>query len=306
MTEQFLKPDSIQNIFGDDLNVSYQYYSEQVQKLHHTFLRSQLTGDQLEIDIEQLIQFNQDAEFISKEFTNPLVVEHIEGLPKDKVPTKQLVQDALALAGTLFEYLGDIRSILGDGHTQTDATQRLQSTEQYYLKSGLCYALGRYEARTHIMLRRVVSEIQKPSDELTISNCVNYANYAICSLIARDFFSLKRIQKDNEEKLASLRDLLLEHASRIGNSRERFSKRELLNLNYALNCLEACFDAAFALMDGESSKLTDSDRNFKDAIESLYQLGNFEQLWVIRTLQKVIHRMWDASPWELLSKDGSR
>ncbi|HEU0145137.1 MAG TPA: hypothetical protein VFQ47_10160, partial [Nitrososphaera sp.] len=115
--ERFLEDNSLKEIFrGDEFVGGLQEYTDRILMLHHRYLEARLKPNNSDnrLSPDELLRFAEDAEYLATQYTNPLVVERDEELPIEDVPSRQVVQDALALAATIFEFLGDITSLYSD------------------------------------------------------------------------------------------------------------------------------------------------------------------------------------------------
>lgn len=229
MTERLLTPDVLNNLFYHDRRIgSFNEYANSVRELHHEFLKSELAENgSVHPDVQRLLDFAEDAQFLATQYTNPLVINTYDDLPIEDVPSRQTVQDALALAGTIFEYIADIVSLM---EKNTDYEKDiLEPSERYYLKSGVCYGLGLYEARTRVILGRILGKISRPNEQINISNHANHAIYALCSLLSRRLNAVLAVEKDNKEGIESLSRYLREVV--VNDSRHlRLSKHETLQI----------------------------------------------------------------------------
>ena len=90
-------------------------YANHIRLLHHRFLQLSL-GESFEPNktyIEEMRDLAEEAHFLATQYTNPLIVDEelvsqLPGVSRGEVPPLQVSQDALALAGMLFEFLGDL------------------------------------------------------------------------------------------------------------------------------------------------------------------------------------------------------
>lgn len=296
MTERLLNFDVLSNVFQDDGRIgSFNDYANSVRELHHQFLKSELVENgSVSMDIDRLLDFAEDAQFLATQYTNPLVVNLHDDLPIEDVPSRQIVQDALALAGTIFEYVADIVSLMEKGDNYEHDI--LDPSERYYLKSGICYGLGLYESRTQVILARVLGKITRPSEQINISNHAEHASYVLCSLLSRRLNSILMYEKDNNQALESmnsnLRNIVMKDTAHL-----RLSRFEILQSNYSISIIWACIYAAHALLNGNNELFQNYSSYMEQAINSVYEIGNFDQAWLTRTVDKLIFTMWETSPW---------
>lgn len=303
--ERLLEVATLKEIFKDDESIgSLQEYADRVRLLHHRFLEAQLVPEQLttQLDTEELLRFAEDAEFLATEYTNPLVVERTEGLPIEDVPSRQIVQDALSLAGTIFEFLGDTVAQYKSHDEEQELRQSLGRSALFYLKSALCYGLGLYETRTYVILKRVLENLPYPNQPMTLDNCQEWADYLIITLLGRSLRQILRSGQFIEAQASTIREQL-----RRSISLEAFPSQEVVlspqsiaKITASLALIDASLYAAKALLQGESSLIEQAQNSLNNAIQSTHQLGDYEGLWILRTSSQVLARMWANSPWARL------
>ncbi len=318
--ERLLEVSTLKEIFrGDNFVGGLQEFADRVRQLHHRFLTMQLASQQegLQVSIEELLRFAEDAEFLATEYTNPLVIERNAGLPIEDIPNRQIVQDALALAGTIFEYLGDTLALYEQqnsqslepklftatgsynesGFEESELYRRLGRSDLLYLKSALCYGLGLYESRTQVILKRILDKLRVPNQQLTLLNRQIWADYLVCALLGRKLRQILHAEQLIGEQISVIRSRL-----RRSMESESFSLREVANIETSLSLIEASVLSAKAFLQGDLDLLERALESLTKAINSVHQLGNYELEWILRTSRKVLMRMWADSPWERLSK----
>jgi len=318
--ERLLHTDTLKEVFcGDESLGGLQEYADRVRQLHHRFLTAQLAPDAStpQLDIEELFRFAEDAEFLASQYTNPLVVEPTEGLPIEDVPSRQVVQDALALAGTLFEFLGDTialyeqqtsydvgRGLFATNDTSVESTPespllRLGRSALFYLKAALCYGLGHYESRTQVIFNRVLANLTFPGQPLALSNRQQWADYLIGALLGRNLREVLRAKQFIDEQTAAIRAYLRRSIASEDDPRQRevISSHTIANVETSLSLIDASLLGADAFLRGDAALIERSQHSLSHAVKSAYQLGNYELVWIIRTVSKVLARMWADSPW---------
>lgn len=313
----------LKEIFRNDTRVgNLQEYVDRVSKLHHRYLESQLLSDTsaMLLNFQELADFAEDAEFLANEYTNPLVIDRIEGLPIENVPSRQIAQDALAVAGTIFEFLGDIvssweerLSVKTSSHritTEGNIDERLPSDikELYarvgqsgllYLKAALCYGLGMYEPRTGVILKQLLIHLPSPAEPLTLNNIEKWSEHLVCALLSRDIGpvlqSIKFVRGQIVSIQQQLRQFLISEDLLAGY--ERMSLRKVAAIQTSLSLINACILQAEAFLRGSTEKFEQAQKHFNDALMSVQHIHEYQLEWIIRTLQKVTVRMWADSPW---------
>lgn len=319
MVERFLETETLREIFrGDESVGSLQGYADYVSQLHHRFLESclMLESPSHKLSIEEMLHFADDAEFLATQYTNPLFVDRVEGLPIEDLPSRQIVQDALALAGTIFEFLADMISLyesenltnlpsdllgtenifVNTNHEELDQIHfRLGSSGSLYLKSALCYGLGRYESRTRVILDQLLRKVTEPEQPLTLQNCQRWADYLVCGLLGRNMHRISRLKQTVGEQVSSIR---LQLRDTIAHDRKGIvSPEQMAQIQTAISLIEAVFLATTAFFEGDSGIMERSQTNLTNATKSAHQFGDYKLMWLIRTTSKVLARMWNDSPW---------
>jgi hypothetical protein len=316
--ERFLEDNSLKEIFrGDEFVGGLQEYTDRILMLHHRYLEARLKPNNSDnrLSPDELLRFAEDAEYLATQYTNPLVVERDEELPIEDVPSRQVVQDALALAATIFEFLGDITSLYSDttgdnnnsvlwttqnlGGSESDSYSTLGNPAFLYLKSALSYGLGYYESRTHVILKRLLSNIPLPEHPLTLSNCQEWANYMICTLIGSNLEGLLQARLRVKEQVNLIREVLQRDLADVpvGGQHNGLSPRERREVATALFLVEASILGAEAFVSGESDRVNSAHNALSNAVDCAHDLGNYDLIWIIRTLGKVLRRKWSDSPW---------
>lgn len=321
--ERFLEIDSLKEIFrGDDLVGGLQEYTERIRLLHHQYLEARLALASIpdgRFSIKEMLRFADDAEYLATQYTNPLVIERIEELSVEEVPSRQVVQDALSLAGTIFEFLGDIASLYESQNSfnktgvlwsvealeieldeQSAPTVRLGRAAFLYLKAALCYGLGVYEARTHVILKRLLSNINITDEPLSITNYQQWADYTVCALVSSNLEKLLNARFLLVERIKLIKDQLRQTEPLfIQQNKISFRKKEELYLSVSL--IEASLSGAEGILRGDLNKVTEAQSKLQEAIKSAYDLGDFDLIWIIRTVEKVLAKKWADSPWVRLT-----
>src|SRR5712692_8599241 len=298
---------ALKEIFQHDERIgSFQVYGDRISRLHHRYLESQLRvteAEQHTVSVDELLSFAEDAEFLATEYTNPLVIERQEGLSVEDMPSRKVVQDALALAGTIFEFIGDTMSSLEEStpasETVVELQQRIGKATFLYLRSALCYGLGLYEARTKVILGRLFDKLSVPEKALDPSNAKQWEEYLLLALMSRNLrnvsAALPLVSSQSEAiRLELRRSVASEHTL---HEMRRWSPRNLAVLHTSLALIEACMGYAQAFLRGEVHSFQQAQVAFKTAISTVRKTGDYQFEWMIRTFHKVITRMWEDSPW---------
>lgn len=324
--ERLLEPTILKEVFrGDEFIGGFQEYVDRVRYLHHRFLEACLVPEStpLHQNVEEMLRFAEDAEFLATQYTNPLVVERVQGLPIEDVPSRQIVQDALALAGTIFEFLGDAvafyesQDLSGSGTAslvtgnrqnektvpESELSQRLGRSALLYLKSALCYGLGLYESRTQVILGRVLENLAYPKESLTLSNFQQWADFLVCALLSRNLREISRAKAILGDQTLALRAQLRQSMALASSPDgiDPHTPQSMMRIEVALSLIDASLQAADAFLQGESSLIEHAQSSLSNAIKSAYHLGDYELLWLIRTSGKVLAKMWADSPWVRLA-----
>jgi hypothetical protein len=327
--ESFLERSKLEEIFyGDETVASFQEYAEQVRLLHHRYLQLQLTEDRYsnngEIDINELFRFAEDAEYLATKYTNPLVIERIEGLPVESVPPRQVVQDALSLCGTIYEFLGDILQWYeeqekshtgsshaeGEQHTGEDESsnyvnafrQSVGGSKMVYLKSALCYSLGYYEPRTSVILQRLLKRLDHPAEELSIANHRQWADFLICTLLARKLDEISSTREQTAEQVETISQYLLTAVESSPGSKKTLSQQTINEITISQHLVKTCLVSEQAFTNGSADLMNDAYNHLSRAIMSTNRSYDYELLWILRRLRDVLERMWNNSPWQRLGK----
>ena len=299
--ESFLEINTLKEIFRNDQSIGgLQEYADRVSLLHHQFLKATLVleNSNVLLDAEELLRFAGDAEFLATEYTNPLVVERTEGLPVEDVPSRQIVQDALSLAGTIFEFLGDTVAQYENQEQEQELYQNLGRSALLYLKSALCYGLGLYEPRTYVILNRVLKNLN-PTLPLTLENLEEWADYLTLGLIGRNLRQILQYGRFLEEQISTIREQLSRSMplSNFLTEGEVLSPQRIAKVTASLALIDASLHGTKAFLLGESSLIEQAQNSLNNAIQSTCTLGNHERLWILRASKQVLARMWANSPW---------
>ncbi|MBI1927492.1 DEAD/DEAH box helicase, partial [Candidatus Poribacteria bacterium] len=75
------------------------------------------------------------------------------------------------------------------------------------------------------------------------------------------------------------------------------SPRKIADIETSLSLIDASLSGAEAFLQGEPGLIDSAQDNLSQAVKSAYQLGDYELIWIVRTLSKVLKRMWADSPW---------
>jgi helicase len=295
-----------------------QEYIDRVNQLHHSYLEARLLASDSEISLNlwELAKFAKDAEYLAMEYTNPLVIERIDTLPYESVPSRKVVQDARAVAGTILEFLGDAISaqetrLLGNiplDRVTTENIEGISIPEEMqdlyelvgrpgllYIKAALCYGLGIYEPRTKVILRELLKRLSKPKLPLSLANTAQWADYLICNLLSRNIFLVIQHMFDLKHQIDILRQWL--KMSVETDLHEQMSLRRITEINISLLLIESCIFHADAFLRGNTQLFEQAQTKLSGALVSIQHIQDASLEWVIRTLGKVTVKMWADSSW---------
>lgn len=294
----------LEEIFEHDEQIgSFQDYQERIRQLHHRYLESQLCRkmQKQHIDMKEILRFAEDAEFLATQYTNPLVVERHEGLPVEDVPSRKIVQDALAVAGTIFEFLGDTVSSLEEKMPLPEELEELGKSALLYLKSALCYGLGIYEPRTRVILHRLLTKpkLAMPQAALSHNNAKQWEEYLLLALLGHDLRPILRAIPLVRSQAETIRQELRQSLASEDTFSEarRWLPRNRAVLQTSLAIIEACTIYAEAFLQGEERTFEQAQIRLDTAISVVRKVGDYQFEWIIRTFRKVITGMWTDSPW---------
>ena len=209
------------------------------------------------------------------------------------------MQDALSLAGNIFEFLGDTIELYEKQNLELELCQSLGGTYLLKLKSALCYGLGLYEARTHVILNQLVENLDLPS-LCNLQNVEKCATYVFLSFLSRNLRQVLRIGQRIQEQIDSISDFLQQSLiGQVSHSQDSYylSHQEIIDIATSLSLIEASIGASQALLRGNTELITQARQSFNNAIKYVSQLGNYEQFWIIRTAKEILEKMWLNSPW---------
>ena len=320
--EPFLDTVVLKEIFRKDTRVgNHQEYVDRIRLLHHQYLEAKLLPNTSEksFSLQELARFAEDAEFLANEYTNPLVIDRIEGLPAGDIPSSMIVQDALAVAGIIFEFLGDAVSVQEELFPNRPSSHLLREEEEeedvpqgirevyaqvghpdfLYLKAALCYGLGLYEPRTGVIFRNLIDHLPSPGQPLTFENAEQWSDHLICALLSRDLNQAMKAMPFVKGQIQLLRQQL-RHLLVSGNtfgSFERMSLLKVAGIQTFFLLIEACLSLSEAFLRGNSELFEQAQRHFEAALRSVQRVYNYQLEWIIRVLQTVTKRMWADSPW---------
>ena len=314
-------------------------YADRVRRLHHRFLEAAL-GQSLQPTsdlVAEMRRLAEDAYFLATQYTNPLIVNEqlirqLEGLSVADVPPPQVAQDALALAGMLFEFLGNLLQHwettqnppnppcppleggcpLGKGGASgtkaTHSWKSLGSSDSHYLMAGLCYRLGVYEPCTAVLMGRLVHKLKRSfapdghfveSQPMSDSNVANWATYLTCYLLSGEWVNQEDFEvwhDDRMEELNKLRTRMREGMSSVG----QFLNRGITEIALNLHQVEAVLAQMGALYQGDEKEITRACESLMRSVDCARRLGDYESSWRLRSLHEIFQRQWKDSPWTRL------
>ncbi len=307
--DYILEPSQLEQIlrFAPPKGITFTSYADHIRLLHHRFLQLSL-GESFEPNekyIEQMRELAEEAHFLATQYTNPLIVDEelvsqLPGVSLGNVPPLQVSQDALALAGMLFEFLGDL---VGRWREDYPNIKRLETPESYHFMAGLCYRLGIYEPLTAVLMGRLAKRWEDVRTKaFSVNNLATWATYLTCELLsgnwvkvedADDFegWSEKRIVE-----IAALKD----HLRRTMSRGKHFSPRETIQALLSMDQIEAVLTQMKALYHGKGELVNTACQLLTDAVKHARYLRDYQLSWQLRSLQDIFRRQWQDSPWNRL------
>lgn len=302
--DPLLQADKLREIFHHDETIgSFQVYADRIRDLHHRFLETQLGGSSsIDLDLDELLSLFGDAKFLATYYTNRFVTDETDDMPVETTPSRQVIQDGLALSGTIFEYLADLVNWFEENPSRLAKRVGavLENSRSLYLKSGICYGLGLYESRTQVILKRLLGKLTRPEKTLDAKNAPAWSDYLICALMSR---SLRQVKESQTYLLGQLEDVRLTLKREISYSEDtlvELSPAYVLRVETALVTIEACLYATDGLLSGEEAFINQALSSFLRAVDIAYHQGQYDQTWLLRSLSRVVKRMWEHSPWTQL------
>lgn len=326
--EPLLETSILKEVFQHDTRIgNIQEYIDRISQLHHRYLKSQLLVSQAHdsFSIQELANFSEDAEFLAMEYTNPLVTKRIDGLSVENVPSRQVVQDALAVAGTIFEFLGDAVFAQENLHEADISLDQLTTenilegavldeikdlyaevgrSELLYLKSALCYGLGMYEPRTRVILQRIQKRLDFSGLLLTKENVAQWAYYLICAFLSRDVLGIMKHSLPLRNQMGDLQESLKRAVKNdhFFDGYGRMSLHRINEINTSISIITSCLYYAEAFVRGSEELFQHAQGQLEKALVTVHNVQNYPLEWIIRTLGKVATKMWADSPWTRLGK----
>lgn len=291
---------SLQNLIPANVG-SVERFAELVRVLHHQFLEWTISSRSGKLEREALAKLLATAELLATHYTNPNLDERAEEVSRVSDTESSRRYDALTLAGTIFEYLGDFASIEpGESDERlalrgNDFQTGIPRANNLYLKAALTYSLARLGSRSTVLLDGVLKKLaRQPS--LTAENTELFANYLGVALISGkiDAVRFSGITRDDITGVASQLDSWAKKAFADGYVS---SLEAIAVARSSLFVVEACLRTAFAFVDGDESLLRLGQQNFSQAVAALQAVREAETTWNIRTLARVVRRLWSDSPW---------
>lgn len=294
MIEDLTSTEKLKEIFvGVESLGGFQSYADRLRLIHHDYLKRRLSASsEFHLDMSELRQFLNDATYLATQYTNPLVVTIKEGLPITDIPSRQTVQEALSLAGTIFEFLAE--TVEGIDATSSKHLQNFPNTQQLLLKAALCYALGMYENRVKVLLRRVSERFPEPKSKLNFNNTTEWANYLLFSLLSRHLRGVKLTDARNKAA-NNVENLRRELKSSMG---EKISVliTETASFEAKFCSIEGIVLCAETFSRGNPENMEVAIKLLARSAEVLVPLRNYENVWISRTICEVVRRMWNDSP----------
>ncbi|MFQ6040549.1 MAG: DEAD/DEAH box helicase [Candidatus Poribacteria bacterium] len=287
-------------------------YADRVRRLHHRFLEAAL-GQSLQPTsdlVAEMRRLAEDAYFLATQYTNPLIVNEqlirqLEGLSVADVPPLQVTFDALALAGMLFEFSGDLLKHweTNQPSSETKATRSwksLGSSDSHYLMAGLCYRLGVYEPCTAVLMGRLAQKLHFVENQpMSDSNATNWATYLTCYLLSGEWVNREDFEvwhDDRMEELNKLRTRMREGMSSGG----QVSSRHITEIALNLHQIGAVLTQMGALYRGEEKGISKAKKSLTRAVDCARKLGDYESSFKLRALRDIFQRQWNDSPWTRL------
>jgi helicase len=310
--DRILEPTQLEQIlrFAPPKGRTLPAYADHIRLLHHRFLQLSL-GHPFEPNkayLEEMRELAQEAHFLATQYTDVSIVDEDWvsqlGVSLSEVPPLQVSQDALALAGMLFEFLGDLVGYWREVYPNSPLPKRLETAESDHFMAGLCYRLGLYEPLTAVLMGRLAAKSREKirKEMFSVNTIGTWATCLTCELLSGDW-----VQKEgrddfegwSEAKLSEIQTLKA-HLRRTMPRGRVFSPRETLQADLSLNQIEAMLTQMKALYFGEGKLVNPACQFLTDAVESARKLGDYRVSWQLRSLRDIFRRQWQDSPWNRL------
>ncbi len=300
-----ITPEDLGPILGNLFEVgNIERFSETLRLLHHEFLRITLRPGAAEpIAHVELIRLHSIANALAAHYTNPFAEERAMELPSEEQTDPRVLQDGRGLAATIFEYLADYRSLStplsGDGASLRShrAVDGLPSAARLYVKAGLMYALGSYEARMVVLLKRLAERFDPA--ELSLEDTPDrLADWYVINLLAGQNRRVRDARQSDFRAIAFQRErsIKLLDTDADGDTFETSTRRII-----SLDLIAGSVATARAFLLGDEQSLVIGRQRMAQAVEFAGLLREPETIWTISIASKIIERMWRNSPWVRLA-----
>lgn len=254
-----------------------------LREVHHQYLEQKLVGQRTgpEVDYNLL---DEVAYYLSGVATTPDRSENI---------SPSLRSQMLAVAGLIFEYLGDTASSL------PKPSPELEESNLYYLDACICNSLGLFEANTAALAREylldpdtLVKGLSEPN-QISVREVCRQLLYAwLARQIPLLWLRRRKIESFFETNRSKLRADLAE------NNVSRFTYNET---EYWLDLSEAIVLHSRFFQFGKDSYITRANEKFSSSIEQAKRLNNPSLVWIGYSLQKCAKGMYANSIWKRLA-----
>ena len=141
-----------------------------------------------------------------------------------------------------------------------------------------------------------MKRIKTPVFPLDASNTSRWANYLICSLLSRDLQGVIGIKDKIQHGVFSMREELKNYVANE-QSAEKTSTDEIVRIQLGLLICETTVHYAEAFYSGNGEEANIANACLQKAISSALNLRDYDFVWVLRTIGKVLSRIWLDSPW---------
>jgi len=275
--ERTLSIDRLEELLsGAPFAGSPELVSNEIRTLHHWYLETRLTG-RIPSSPAEWQRAEKVAHYLLTVMTHPLRVKAM-GSP-------QLVEDGLAVAGTVFEYLGDLATELG-------SESGLEESSFYYLRASICDSLGAFEANSAILARKLLSI-------LGVADAKGGSEPHLWREQARRWW-IRVLAREFDEIWAARAELghtADDIAKWIQGTVATTDAPTAVATGVAVELIYAVIAISRAFVLGDGKGYDDCYSRLEGAAQMCQDTGDYESLWEIERLRDVVQKMWRTSVW---------